>query len=337
MGILKLFGALLLTCPLATHAGLKTCESYILAPPGLKVATRDLVAESTTFEKREERRKQLKVYIERAGVGSEELLKYLWALHSDSPDGQETAVTDWTEFLFNLYLIRPGNEVLALKNFDHFLENYWINFLFGTGLERHRKSRMEQGFTWMEQQTQFLERVAKSHSVETARAWINSFNTFLPEIANLRRVLIDFEESAKYLRDYSRQSDAEIEEDDQLVANGENVDGLLDSRKRVEYTREIIAEIEHPLPTTDIQSLLSFHRTDQKLLASNLIFDDEENRWRGTEVEFISPAAAVVFVVRLSRRLGLKNPEISRLEKAISELKALLEAYPRKPADKFLR
>lgn len=313
----------------AYGANLKDCTSYFLAPKGMKHATLGLISPETRLAKREHHKYQVRKYILNAPLASEDVVKYLKALRDDSPETKVEGIQDFAELMINGYLMRPGNEAFAANHLDDFLANYWLEFMFGSGTNSGETDRLKIGFETLEKQTEFLVRMAKSYPKQLQAAWGPALNEHYGEILSIRAVTASFGKSVTYLNFYKQQSDDEVAEDDQLVEDQDDTDSVLSERRRLSYVRELIKELDHVPPANDFPSLMKLYQVGDQPFSGNRIFEEDETKWAGSEIRFISATQTLVFLFRLSRYIGVQDGRMKEVENRIHYLKELLPAYPR--------
>ena len=284
----------------------RACNAFLMAPRGTQRATHDLLRTGTNEVLRQRRREELRLFINRVPVGSREVLAYLFAFEADSVDAPLTTWSDWAPYLRNSYLMRPGNEALAFENLNRFLEAYWLDFLLGTGKTRG-KDRFERGFGWMQKQTLFLIELSEMRPRFVKTAWAHAMSAKLPYVVNLPEVTKTVRQATEFLQDFLSFRDPEV--------------GLESIGKwaRLKFIDKLVHDLDWVPDKFD----------DFITLKHTLVGTLYEENWKGSEVEAISPAQAVVFLFRLARYAGMSSPELDDFTRAVDVLRPLLQIYPR--------
>jgi hypothetical protein len=322
-----MIGALLCLGPwgVGTWAGggrkIDRCNAFLTAPEGLQTATRTLLKIRPAAAELAVATEQIRAYVESAPIGSEEVLKYLRALHYDAPESRRAIHTDFNYSVVNMYLMRPGNEWLARKNLVEVIQFYYDDLI---------DYRRQPGqWAWLEKQTQFIETLTAADP-ETMRAtWSKVLSGDMEELVQYVNLLPILASSAVYLEEYMRWPRNLVAEDNQDYQSGDET--IVKKRNRLDYIKLIIAELQAIPPQNDIESLKKLYVIGDERFAENKAYALDVMDWAGESLNQKDAAVLqLVFLTRLSRRLNLRTPEQKRFESYLKRLQDLFPHYPRR-------
>jgi hypothetical protein len=310
---MRFFASALLLCSsiLAQAAPSKkqsiaSCQSFLLAPAGLQQATRALLSLKTGHSERRRRKEQIQQFVAEAPLGSNAVVDYLRHLAKESPDEHGSSVSAFSERQLAIYLMRAGNEELALERLPVLLDIFWTSYVSGNTDPIEREpgyTRVKEGYAWMENILQFVTDLAKSQPQRVANDWYSSYDKAIPKLIDsygFEKIFARALGSLKARRGPTR-----------------------DDLERLEYLKPLIKELEYMPFDESLDSLIQLYTIDEPLFPHNDAFRLDMELSRGTKLDAMNSFRAFVFLYRLERRLDLHFPQkrLSKIEREIQEIK----------------